>query len=601
MTIQLQTLEWDNYFSYGEGNKVDFTENPVTQILGVNGNGKSSIPLILEEVCFNKNSKGISKADIPNRYKNDGTWAKLTFTKDDDSYVIEIARKSTIKVKLIKNGEDISSHTATATFKAIEDLMGNDFKTFSQLVYQNTTTSLQFLSATDTNRKKFLIDLLQLDEYIALFDIFKGAVKEHATSVTSLESQIETVEKWLKANRLTDVTPMELKEVNIDVFEEEKAAAGLTAEIANIKRTNTQIAQNNKYRELLKTIDIDAIQALPAEEPKSYDEEQKELGGLQSSEKQHSAQHKKLLNLGDTCPTCEQDIDANFKQRLIEEEEEQLSNIKTRKLELEALIKSIKENNKNHAYKMEQIKDWEELFRSVNPDLPEDLLDKAELESELSNLTIRISNARHELKKLQEHNDKANKHNSRIQVVLEQAQEFEAELKKLSAKLEEQQDDLSTLEVLKKAFSTNGLVAYKIENLVKDLETETNAYLAELSDGRFTIEFIVVSDKLNVNITDNGKLINISALSSGELARVNVSTLLALRSLMNSISKSQINVLFLDEVVSVLDDQGKEKLVEVLLEEDLNTYIVSHSWSHPLLAKLEVVKEDNISRIEHYG
>jgi hypothetical protein len=30
----------------------------------------------------------------------------------------------------------------------------------------------------------------------------------------------------------------------------------------------------------------------------------------------------------------------------------------------------------------------------------------------------------------------------------------------------------------------------------------------------------------------------------------------------------------------------------------LNTYIVSHSWSHPLLAKLEVVKEDNVSRIE---
>ena len=69
---------------------------------------------------------------------------------------------------------------------------------------------------------------------------------------------------------------------------------------------------------------------------------------------------------------------------------------------------------------------------------------------------------------------------------------------------------------------------------------------------------------------------------------------------MNSISKSQINVLFLDEVVSVLDDQGKEKLVEVLLEENLNTYIVSHSWQHPLLAKLEVVKEDNISRVEHY-
>ena len=34
---------------------------------------------------------------------------------------------------------------------------------------------------------------------------------------------------------------------------------------------------------------------------------------------------------------------------------------------------------------------------------------------------------------------------------------------------------------------------------------------------------------------------------------------------MSSISKNTINVLFLDEVISVLDDVGREKLVEVYL------------------------------------
>ena len=68
---------------------------------------------------------------------------------------------------------------------------------------------------------------------------------------------------------------------------------------------------------------------------------------------------------------------------------------------------------------------------------------------------------------------------------------------------------------------------------------------------------------------------------------------------MSSISKSRINVLFLDEVVSVLDDPGREKLVEVLTqEENLNTYVVSHGWTHPLLEKIEVVKEENISRLD---
>jgi DNA repair exonuclease SbcCD ATPase subunit len=155
------------------------------------------------------------------------------------------------------------------------------------------------------------------------------------------------------------------------------------------------------------------------------------------------------------------------------------------------------------------------------------------------------------------------------------------------------------LEVLKKAFSTNGLLAYKIENLVKELEELTNNYLAELSDGRFTLEFVVSNDKLNVQITDNGNIVDILALSSGELARVNTATLIAIRKLMSSISKSRINILFLDEVINVLDEAGREKLVEVLLGEDLNTYVVSHGWTHPLLDKVEVVKSGNISKLEH--
>jgi DNA repair exonuclease SbcCD ATPase subunit len=598
MTTQLKTLEWDYYFSYGAGNKIDFTENKVTQILGTNGNGKSSIPLILEEVAYNKNSKGISKSDIPNRLFDKGTWARLSFSKDESDYILEVDRKTSIKVKLSKDGEDISAHTATGTYKLVEQLLGNDFKTFSQLVYQNTNTSLQFLTATDTTRKKFLIDLLQLDHYVKLFDLFKDSVKEHGSTVTNIEGQIHTVEKWLASNKLEDTTPIEPVNIVIDVFEDEKKAAGLTNEIKNINRTNKQIANNNTYMDLLEAIDIQSIQEMQVPEYKSYDEEQSELGGLQSEIKSHDTHLAKLSKLGDNCPTCEQEIDSNFKQKLIDEEKEAIASLSEKILTLKDSINRIKEDNKNHEYKRNKIKEWEELYRQVDNSLPKELINKKDLEDELSNLSIKISNARHELKKLQKHNEEAAKHNSRIQLLQEQAVQYNAQLKELNESLNEQREVLTDLEILKKAFSTNGLIAYKIENMVKDLEELTNDYLAELSDGRFTIEFSVVSDKLNVIITDNGRTINITALSSGELARVNTSTLLALRKLMNSISKSEINVLFLDEVISVLDDAGKEKLVEVLLNENLNTYMIAHSWQHPLLHKLEIIKEKEVSRIE---
>jgi DNA repair exonuclease SbcCD ATPase subunit len=135
---------------------------------------------------------------------------------------------------------------------------------------------------------------------------------------------------------------------------------------------------------------------------------------------------------------------------------------------------------------------------------------------------------------------------------------------------------------------------------VKDLESITNEYLGVLAGGRFQLGFKVnSSDKLNVVITDNGRDISIDALSGGERARVNVATLLAIRKLMQALSNSRTNLLILDETVEALDAEGKEKLVEILLaEENLNTFLISHGFSHPLLEKIQVVKENNVSRIE---
>ena len=196
-------------------------------------------------------------------------------------------------------------------------------------------------------------------------------------------------------------------------------------------------------------------------------------------------------------------------------------------------------------------------------------------------------------------NERIERHNTRLAIIEEQQTDFEEQLASLTADITEVEDKLGHVEILKKAFSTNGLLAYKIENLVKDLEELTNEYLAELSDGRFSLQFVVLNDKLNVEIDDNGKTVDILALSAGELARVNTSTLLAIRKLMSSISKSRINVLFLDEVTNVLDEGGKERLVEILLrEENLNTYIVSHGWTHPLLSKIDIIKEQKISRLD---
>ena len=600
--ITLKKLQWDNCFSYGSNNSIDLNDTTLTQLLGKNGAGKSSIPLILEEVLFNKNSKGIKKAEIQNREFNKGYNIFLDFAVEDEKYRVEVRRsRGTIKVKLYRGKEDISSHTATNTYKTLEQVLGLDFKTFSQLVYQSTNASLQFLTTTDANRKKFLVDLFGVEEYGKYYEVFREVSKEINTKLTTLSAKSDTILKWLEDNKLesTNILP----ELNLPKIseEDEKELRSLRLDFENISEKNKKIRENNTYKELLRNISPTDFTLVGDEEKgiQSYDELMTEVGVNRRIIQESAKEIAHLSSLKKECPTCQQEVNPTVIQNL-----KSLSVQKSQKAEsevssLEVEIDRIKSLNSIIANKQKKQKDFEDLYGRVDQTLSSDLLDGNQLERSIEELRAKLNETSKKLKETIDENSRRQKHNTRIQVIEEQTAEFERELEGIEKELSEQEKISTNLEVLKRAFSTNGLIAYKLENLVKEFEDLTNEYLAELSDGRFNINFVVENDKLNVSLSDNGNNVDILALSSGELARVNTATLISIRKLMSSISKSRINVLFLDEVINVLDEMGREKLVEVLLsEEGLNTYIVSHGWTHPLLEKVEVVKEDNISRLE---
>jgi len=600
--ITLKKLQWDNCFSYGSNNSIDLNDTTLTQLLGKNGAGKSSIPLILEEVLFNKNSKGIKKAEIQNREFNKGYNIFLDFAVENEKYRVEVRRsRGTIKVKLYRGKEDISSHTATNTYKTLEQVLGLDFKTFSQLVYQSTNASLQFLTTTDANRKKFLVDLFGVEEYGKYYEVFREVSKEINTKLTTLSAKSDTILKWLEDNKLesTNILP----ELNLPKIseEDEKELRSLRLDFENISEKNKKIRENNTYKELLRNISPTDFTLVGDEEKgiQSYDELMTEVGVNRRIIQESAKEIAHLSSLKKECPTCQQEVNPTVIQNL-----KNLSVQKSQKAEsdvnsLEVEIDRIKSLNSIIANKQKKQKDFEDLYGRVDQTLSSDLLDGNQLERSIEKLRAKLNETSKKLKETIDENSRRQKHNTRIQVIEEQTTEFERELEGIEKELSEQEKISTNLEVLKRAFSTNGLIAYKLENLVKEFEDLTNEYLAELSDGRFNINFVVENDKLNVSLSDNGNNVDILALSSGELARVNTATLISIRKLMSSISKSRINVLFLDEVINVLDETGREKLVEVLLsEEGLNTYIVSHGWTHPLLEKIEVIKEKNISRLE---
>lgn len=595
--ITIKKLRWNNLFSYGENNEIDFSKNPLTQIVGGNGHGKSSIALILEEVLYNKNSKGIKKADVLNRNSNAKSYSiELEFEKDSDNYLVKTNRGSTQTIKLYKNGEDISAHTATNTYSIIQDLLGYDHKTFSQIVYQSSAASLEFLTATDGNRKKFLIDLLNLSKYVDASELFKELLKEVNEKITILSTKIETANAWLKKYKDTSLELINLKEVPEQPRELIENISTLREQIISIDTLNKKIVQNNKYKELRDNI----ILNVSISKPESNSENTSKLAVLKKTIQDENAFISKIQKLGEHCPTCLQQIDTVASSKLISEHEEARNVAETEVKIIEDLLNKYKKELFIWEKEEKLREEYEKFHALYDPKLQQTILSKEDLEIEISELEKTIKEIQGTIKEVNTFNSNATSHNAKVEVIKTQLEDVTRDLSTFTKELTEVTKRQNVLQILVKTFSATGLVAYKIECLIKDLEEVTNKYLLELSSGRFQLFFKISADKLNVVISDNGKDIDITALSGGERARVNAAALLGIRKLMQSLSNNRINLLILDETIENLDTEGKEKMIEVLLNEEyLNTFIISHSFSHPLLERIYVNKTNNISRIEN--
>ena len=598
--ITLKTLSWSNAFSYGDNNSISLGSEPITQLVGLNGHGKSSIPLILEEVLYNKNSKGILKAGIVNRELATNKYSiSLDFEVFDNKYKLSVSRTgNSQKVSLLENSVDISSHTATDTFKQVENLLGFDFKTFSQVVYQNSSSSLQFLTATDTARKNFLIELLSLERYVQAFELVKKLHKNASDSLISLQSKVSTVRLWLtKAEQESQqvLTLVAVPEVDTSL---ELEISERSAKLASIAITNKAIQNNKQYKAILSNIDKSKL--TETHEFVDTVSDEASIAKLRFEAEQESKLVKKYSAIkSGVCDSCLQPVNHAVIDKMVANSTEKIAELRLAYAEVSARLNKNKQQNTLASEHQRLVSDFEKYSNLIDLDLPELLLDKDSLVKEVSALTETLKAQQAQYNSAVSHNQKALINNAKAETLQAQRLTYLQELTEASTALDLVQNQLGLLESLKKAFSTNGLIAYKIENSVKDLEALTNEYLSELSDGRFQLEFVLNSDKLNVNIIDNGTSISIAALSAGELARVTTSTLLAIRRLMASLSKSRINVLFLDETIDNLDTYGKEKLVEVLLQEDnLNTFLISHGYTHPLINKLTVVKTAGISKLE---
>jgi DNA repair exonuclease SbcCD ATPase subunit len=607
--IVLNNLKFSNMFSYSEKeNNINFNNNKITQLTAPNGSGKSSIALILQEVLFNKNIKGIKKADIINRWAKTKTWwAELDFFVDEKPYSIKIKRTGTkSEVLFYRENKDLSEHKVLDTYKSIQDILNLDFNIFSQLTYQSSVDLLEFLKATDTNRKKFLINLFNLEKYIKIGEVLSLKLKDELRDKVLLQNELSTLNKFLDSTNIAE------KKISIDVPEVAedlvKQLGLLEKQLEDYSTICKNIDKNNMYIQERDTLTFDVSMKIPKEEPELYEglEEFKNDINKLHIHKRNIEKSLKEVDTTDTCYACGQTIDNSRSKDLMKNLDKDLYNttikLETLKEELEYAKTNVEsyENSLNKYNKNKiAITKFEDLSQVIDNTITTEYPNFGDLEEQKQYLHTTIKAQTYERENAITHNQQVGIHNAKIDALLEQKEDFLSRQKIIKNDIIYVSDQINNLEILRKAFSTSGIVAFKLENLTKELEATINHYLSLLSDGQFQVSFRLDKEKLNIIVSNNGIDTPIETVSGGEFSRIQTAILLAIRSLLSKLGGSSINLLFLDEITGVLDEEGKEKLIEVLSEDkNLNVFLISHDFTHPLIDKISIIKENNISSIQ---
>ena len=186
----------------------------------------------------------------------------------------------------------------------------------------------------------------------------------------------------------------------------------------------------------------------------------------------------------------------------------------------------------------------------------------------------------------------------------------------ISQKVEEKRKKIEYLNILKglqaklaiypsviQAFSSTGIPNLIIQNVLDDLQIESNTLLAQLKPGiqlSFSIEKTkgdgTEADTLDIKYTANGKKRYYETLSGAQQLAVTFSLKMGLSFLLQKMIGVDIKFLLLDEIDSSLDKASVDAFVDIVkfFQKDYTVLVVTHNdrlkdkFSHAILVEQDI-------------
>ena len=236
-------FEFDNMFSYGEDNIVNF-EN-MKGLMGVfapNASGKSSLFDALSFCIFDKSSRAFKAANILNNRKTSFS-CKLEFDINDERFFIERTAKTTKKGDAVKcdvnfwkieGGEivNLNGDERRGTDKVIESYLGK-YEDFVLTALSLQGNNSLFIDKSQSERKDLLAQFMGINVFDKLYDLASEDIKEVQVLLRNFKRTDFTSELATAENKLETLKD-EYEEFEIEKEGYEDRQDDLNEEITNL-------------------------------------------------------------------------------------------------------------------------------------------------------------------------------------------------------------------------------------------------------------------------------------------------------------------------------------------------------------------------------
>jgi DNA repair exonuclease SbcCD ATPase subunit len=569
--ITFELIRYKNLLSTGNAwTEIELNGAKTNLIVGANGHGKSTILDALTFALFGKPFRKINKPSLTNSVNNKDCLVEIEFSAYGKKYKIERGIKPNI-FRIFVDGSLLNQDSASRDYQEYLEkyILKMNMKSFCQIVILGSASFTPFMQLTPADRRTIIEDLLD----IQIFSVMNLLVKQR------WQENKESVEK----NRMLLKSAQDKRDY-------------VERTLANLKQNNDErlVELENQYKDLAqqKKDLLDKVQVVADEKEKLVEQitdvsilkDTYELAIKQiakwDSEAKRLDKEKDFLNKSNSCPTCKQQIEDNFRQKRILSLGDEIVSICNHSVAMDIDVNSV----------LAQLNDREEKSKRIQ-------VINAEIKSSKQNMM-------HIVSMMNDIEDNMDKIRNADKLVLDSEKDLksaEEEIYRMEGSLQFRLNERTLIETAMSLLKDGGIKTKIIKQYIPIINKLVNKYLAQMG---FFVNFNIDENFNEVIKSRYRDEFSYSNFSEGEKTRIDLALMFSWRAIAKMKNSVNTNLLILDEILDgSLDANGTDEFLKIIqtLTNDTNTFIISHKQDQ-LLDKFDrvykFVKVKNFSRME---